>query len=158
MQRLSWLRERLEHCWPSALYITLGIAIPDQFPNSGILDWRGRDPGIPELNAHVIRDSNPGPTFSIPGFGIETFLMPGSPRDYGTRLKTIITQPRASHTVHNSHTDGCGPCDTYVIGWYCSILDAKQARKKLNNVRKTCNGTLLSSDCTAYMIAVLKML
>jgi hypothetical protein len=96
--------------------------------------------GIPEHNAHVIRDSNPGPTFSIPGFGIETFLMPGSRRDYVTRLKTIITQQHASHTVHNSHTDGCG---TYVIGWYCSILDAKQARKKLNNVRKKCNGTLL---------------
>jgi hypothetical protein len=33
--------------------------------------------GIPEHNAHVIRDSNPGPTFLIPGFGIETFLMLG---------------------------------------------------------------------------------
>jgi hypothetical protein len=37
-----------------------------------------------------------------------------------------------------------------VIGWYCSILDAKQARKKLNNVRKKCNGILLTSDCAAY--------
>jgi hypothetical protein len=52
--------------------IEIGIAIPGQFPNPGIRDWRRRDPGILEHNAHVIRDSNPGPTFSIPGFGIET--------------------------------------------------------------------------------------
>jgi hypothetical protein len=53
--------------------LPLGIAIPGQFPNPGIRDWRARNPGIPEHNAHVIRASNPGPTFSIPGFGIETF-------------------------------------------------------------------------------------
>ena len=29
-----------------------------------------------------IRDCNPGPVFSIPGFGIEKFLIPGSRRDY----------------------------------------------------------------------------
>jgi len=29
------------------------------------------------------RDSNPGPVFSIPGFGIGEFLIPGSRRDYG---------------------------------------------------------------------------
>jgi hypothetical protein len=63
----------------------LEIAIPGQFPNAGIRDWRGRDPGIPEyINEHVIRDSNSGPNFSITGFGIETFLMPGSRRDYVT--------------------------------------------------------------------------
>jgi hypothetical protein len=62
----------------------LGIAIPGQFPNPGIRDWRGRGPGIPEHIAHVIRDSNLGPTFSIPGFGIETLIMPGSRRDYVT--------------------------------------------------------------------------
>jgi hypothetical protein len=112
----------------------LGIAIPGQFPNPAIRDWRGRDPGAhctsggargqgarrplapmpkntaplvstveniygapqkilmppgskPWLRhciAHVITDSNPGPTFSVPGFGIETLLMPGSRRDYVT--------------------------------------------------------------------------
>jgi len=31
----------------------------------------------------LIRDSNPGPVFSIPGFGIGEFLIPGSRRDYG---------------------------------------------------------------------------
>jgi len=30
----------------------------------------------------IIRDSNPGPVFSIPGFGIVEFLIPGSRRDY----------------------------------------------------------------------------
>jgi len=30
------------------------------------------------LRIHVGRDSNPGPVFSIPGFGIEKFLIPGS--------------------------------------------------------------------------------
>jgi hypothetical protein len=35
------------------------------------LAWTGfRDPGA----QCTYRDSNPGPTFSIPGFGIETFL------------------------------------------------------------------------------------
>jgi hypothetical protein len=67
----------------------VGIAIPGQFPNPGIRDYRGRDPGIPEHNAHVIRDSDPGPTFSIPGFGIETFLMPRSRRDYITTRGTL---------------------------------------------------------------------
>ena len=31
---------------------------------------------------NAIRDCNPGPVFSIPGFGIEKFLIPGS-RDPG---------------------------------------------------------------------------
>jgi len=31
----------------------------------------------------MARDSNPGPVFSIPEFGIEKFLIPGSRRDYG---------------------------------------------------------------------------
>jgi hypothetical protein len=65
------------------------IAIPGQFPNPGIRDYRGRDRGIPEHNAHVIRDSDPGPTFSIPGFGIETFLMPRSRRDYITTRRPL---------------------------------------------------------------------
>jgi len=34
----------------------------------------------------VSRDSNPGPVFSIPGFGIGEFLIPGSRRDYGIPL------------------------------------------------------------------------
>ena len=29
-----------------------------------------------------IRDSNPGPVFTIPGLRIEKFLIPGSRRDY----------------------------------------------------------------------------
>jgi hypothetical protein len=111
----------------------LGIAIPGQFPNLGIRDWRGRDPGA---QCNVIRASNPGPTLSIPGFGIETFLMPESRREY------VTTQ------YHNTTT-----CESYspqfphrwvrclCVGWYCSILDAKQTRKKLNNVRKKCNGS-----------------
>ena len=33
-------------------------------------------------HSHIIRDSNPGPVFSIPGFGIGEFLIPGS-RDPG---------------------------------------------------------------------------
>jgi hypothetical protein len=31
---------------------------------------------------HIYSDFNPGSTFSIPGFGIESFLMPASRRDY----------------------------------------------------------------------------
>jgi hypothetical protein len=111
----------------------LGIAIPGRFPNPGIRNWRGRDPGAhctsggargqgarrplapmpkntaplvstveniygapkklscpwvktlaPPLHCTCQWDSNPGPTFSIPGFGIETLLMPGSRRDYVT--------------------------------------------------------------------------
>jgi hypothetical protein len=63
----SYFIYRIVSLRPTIRYI-VGIAIPGQFPNPGIRDWRGRDPGIPEYNAHVIRDSNPGPTFSIPGF------------------------------------------------------------------------------------------
>jgi len=33
--------------------------------------------------SHMTRDSNPGPVFSIPGFGIGAFLIPGSRRGYG---------------------------------------------------------------------------
>jgi hypothetical protein len=45
----------------------------------------GQNPGsATALHMTVIRDSNAGPTFSIPGFGIETLLMPGSRRDYVT--------------------------------------------------------------------------
>jgi len=42
------------------------------------------------------RDCNPGPVFSIPGFGIGGFLIPGSRRDYGIPamvLKTVILGP-----------------------------------------------------------------
>jgi hypothetical protein len=120
------------------------IAILCQFLNPGIRDWCGWDPGA----HYTYRDSNPGPTFSILGFRIEILPMPGSRQDYVMiQTQDNITQPHANHTVHNSHKDGCR---TFMVGWYCSILDAKEARKKLNNIRKKCNGTLLSPDCTAY--------
>ena len=35
------------------------------------------------------RDCNPGPVFSIPGFGIEKFLIPGS-RDPGGITKLVV--------------------------------------------------------------------
>jgi len=34
-------------------------------------------------NHVALRVSNPGPVFSIPGFKIGEFLIPGSRRDYG---------------------------------------------------------------------------
>lgn len=52
----------------------LGIAIPGQFADPGIRVWRRRDPVIREHNAHVIRESNTGPTFSIPGFRVFFYL------------------------------------------------------------------------------------
>ena len=39
--------------------------------------------------AIVTRDSNPGLVFSIPGFGIGEFLIPGSQRDYRSRRYDI---------------------------------------------------------------------
>jgi hypothetical protein len=61
----------------------LEIAIPGQFLIQGF--GIGVD-GIPEHNALVIRDSNLGPTFSIPGFGIEICLIPGLVLGTGTRV------------------------------------------------------------------------
>jgi hypothetical protein len=55
---------------------------------------------------------NPGPIFSIPGFGIETFLIPGSRRDYVT---TIIPLPHISHRPQFTHKSGHGLVRT----WYC---------------------------------------
>jgi hypothetical protein len=46
-----------------------GVQNPQPPPRGLATDYRG------------IRDSNPGHIFSIPGFGIETFLMPGSRRN-----------------------------------------------------------------------------
>jgi hypothetical protein len=115
-------------------------------------------PGSRSTNAHTTRDSNPGPIFSIPGSGIETFLMPTSRRDYVTTHDYYNNHICESHIVHNSHTDGCGIC---VVGWYCYILDAKHLRKKelkkLNNVRQKCNcmHSTVSPYCTAYMTAVI---
>ena len=45
------------------------------------------------LTSIEIRDSNPGPVFSIPGFGIGEIVIPGSRRDYGIPAlisKTVI--------------------------------------------------------------------
>jgi hypothetical protein len=73
----------------TACHSPLGIAIPGSFPNPDIRDWRERDPGA--QCTYVIKDSNPGPTFqSRDSYGW----------DYVTRLKTIVTQPHASHTDH----------------------------------------------------------
>jgi hypothetical protein len=82
-----------------------------QSRDSGLASTGSRDPGA-QCTCHY--GFNPGLTFSISGFGIETFLMPCSHQDYVMRPKTIITQPLENHTVHNSHTDGCG---TYMVGW-----------------------------------------
>jgi hypothetical protein len=74
----------------------------------------------------------------------------------GLRHKTqdhYNTTTCESYSPHNLDTDGCG---TYVTGWFCSILDAKQVRKKLNNVRKKCYGTLLKVQAVLPMTAVLK--
>ena len=61
------------------------------------------------------RDSNPGPDFTVPGFGIETFLMPGSRRDYAvgryfskldksTKVdKTESAEGRGPDSIHIPH-------------------------------------------------------
>jgi hypothetical protein len=46
------------------------------------------------LHYTISRDSNPGPTSSIRGFGIETFIIPGSHRDYVTTITPL------SHVSH----------------------------------------------------------
>jgi hypothetical protein len=69
----------------------------------------------------------------------------------GLRHKTqdhYNTTTCESYSPHNLDTDGCG---TYVIGWYCSILDAKQARNKLKKRSKEMlRYSTISPDCTAY--------
>jgi hypothetical protein len=50
------------------------------------------------------RDSNPGPIFSIPGFGIETFLIPGSRDPAGITSRPLYLY-YISVIDHNSHTN-----------------------------------------------------
>jgi hypothetical protein len=56
---------------------------------------------IQHLRLLAYRDSNPGPIFSIRGFGIETFPIPGSRRNYVT---TVIPLYHISVIDHNSLT------------------------------------------------------
>ena len=52
---------------------------------------------------HIVlsRDCNPGPVFSIPGFGIEKFLIPGS-RDPGGIIHAVGRYPREEGILANS--------------------------------------------------------
>jgi hypothetical protein len=70
----------------------------------------------------MYRDSNPGPIFSIPGFGIETFLIPGARRDC---VMTIKPLPRISHRPQFTHKSGHG-----LVGNVVLLM-----QNKLNNVQ-----------------------
>jgi hypothetical protein len=58
---------------------------------------------------------------SIPGLGIETFLIPGLRHDHYT---TYI--PRVNHRPQFTHKSGHGLVRT----WYCYIEDAKQVKQR----------------------------
>jgi hypothetical protein len=96
------------------------------FPNPGV----GRDPGIPEHNAHVIRDSNPGPTFSIPEFGIETFLMPGSRRAYVTTQDHYNTTTCESYSPQFPHRWVRYLCGRVVLFYFRCKTGKKEVKQR----------------------------
>jgi hypothetical protein len=62
------------------------------------------------------RDSNPGPIFAIPGFGIKTFLIPGSRWDYVMTIE-VEPLPRISHRPQFTHTNQLGM--VWEETWHC---------------------------------------
>jgi hypothetical protein len=74
----------------------------------------------------MTRDSNPGPIFSIPGFGIETILIPGSRRDC---VMTIKSLPRIRHRPQLTQKSGHGLVGNMVL----LSVDAKTIKQRSNN-------------------------
>jgi hypothetical protein len=88
-----------------------------------------------QLFANLIRDSNHVPIFSILGFGIETFLILGSRRDYITTITPSpnITVDRRPQFTHQS-------CRTWYDTWSYTLYTAKtillnQCNSKLTQLR-----------------------
>jgi hypothetical protein len=68
----------------------------------------------------ALRDCNPGPKFSIPGFGIGTSLIPGSRRDYGASV--FGTHVGEVHNTNHYLLYLVGPITTVLVGLQQSYI------------------------------------